>query len=454
MRVNKQRKNPYSNRPLLNNIERRIKNSKNKQLHKRHIKLKNRSIKKRKRRRIFVRLSLLLMLTTIVFVAFIVIVKRMFFTDSPEKIPTIRQSLNEQIINNINPANTKGRKLTSAEMKADLEQLIQSIEGLPKENLKNIDKESYLQAKENAFKQIKTINTDGDFFELIDNFTKFSAGDNAKILDLAKYQKALRNLGHGLYVDGSPYAETLKDPRVKERYSRMIPIKDNTNNKKPTLVKNGNGLILSGLSFEEADIESAKKILPGYLSQAKTASSLTIDLRGIDGSSQSYWLECLAPYLVSGSYHAESYLYFGNGFDKYVDYLSTEEKSENIDLEDKRDEVSYRVPESIRKKIEDTSYQKKLTASVISQRMEIPPEKLILLVDESTKNAAESFADFFKHNGLATLSGNKTYGNAWDLPPFYLKLKHSGYLIAIDITLQQNLNGTSLTKDSGVDPKK
>ncbi len=436
----------------VSDLERKLRLSEDKQIKKRMEKRKIRAgIRKRKVKN---RLKLGLFAFLIFFIptCIYIVASRLFFTDTPDAIPDIRQRLNDNISGKIKATDTKGRKLTGAEMAADFDILAERIEALPKENRSDIEKDQYLRAKEDAKKEIRELKNDEGFYEILKKFAKLSCGENVKILDLAAYNRAVKNLAHGIYEKSSPYAKILSHPRVKSRYSRMIPIEEGLLQKQPTLKKNGTGLILSGLSFDEGDIESAKKTIPGFISQAKTASSLTIDLRGLDGTSQSYWLECIAPYLVSGSYHAESYLYFGKGFDDFVDYLSTEEKSQSIDLEDGREEVSYRVPESIRKKIEDTSYQKKLTASVVSQRMRLEPDKLIFLVDGKTKNAAESFADFFQYNKLATVVGEKTFGNAWDIPPFYLMLDHSGYVASFDITLQQNLNGTGLTMDSQLVP--
>ncbi len=444
-------KRNYRTEPMAD-LESELRLSEDRQIKKRMEKRKRRAGLRKKKIKNRLKLGLFAFLIFFIPTSIYILAGRLFFTDTPESIPDIRQRLNENISGNIKPSETKGRKLTGAEMAADFDILTNSIEALPKENRSDIEKDQYLQAKEDAKKEIRELKSDEGFYEILKKFAKLSCGDNVKILDLAAYNRAVKNLGHGIYEESSPYAKILSHPRVKSRYSKMIPIEASQFQKIPVLKKNGTGLILSGLSFDEGDIESAKKTIPGFLSQAKTASSLTIDLRGLDGTSQSYWLECIAPYIVSGSYHAESYLYFGKGFDNFVDYLSTEEKSQSIDLEDGREEVSYRVPESIRKKIEDTAYQKKLTASVVSQRMRLEPDKLIFLVDEKTKNAAESFADFFQYNDLATIVGEKTFGNAWDIPPFYLMLDHSGYVASFDVTLQQNLNGTSLTMDSRLVP--
>lgn len=429
------------------NLEEEVERSRKKSQRKIAYKQEKKRKKKVQRRRRFFFILLFLL------IAFVLIrlVQRLILTDQPKKIPQTRAMINESITGDLAIADTRGRMLTPAEKKADLEDLIDCLESLPPANCPG-KLDGQFKAEESSARQALTIEgTDETYMAILDKLAR-SSGGSARLLNQGDYQRALKNLGHGYFEKDSPYAKAITDPRVKDRYSRLIPMEVDPSKNQPRLVKAGNSLVLSGLSFEEGDVEEAVRLLPGYLRQAQSANRFIIDLRGVQGASHSYWIQALATQLSRGSYSAETTLYFSQGFDPYVSYMSTQEKLEHFDLQDDREDLSFQVPESIRRKVTDMTYQKLMTCSFVGRGQKLSKDRLVLLVDKNTSNAAESFADFCQHNQLATIAGEPTMGNAWDIPPAYLILKHSGFLVEFDITLQQSLDGTDLTKDVRVQP--
>lgn len=429
------------------NLEEEVERSRQKSQRKMAYKQVKKRKKKSRRRRRFLLFILLILLTFGLFK----LVQRFILTDRPTSIPGERAMINKAITGDLALADTRGRMLTPAEKKADLEELIRHLEAIPPANCPG-KVDGQLKAEESLARQALTLEgTDETFMAILDKLAK-SSGGPAHLLNQGDYQRAVENVGKGYLEKNSPYARVLTDPRVKERYARLIPIQVDPAKNQPRLTKSGKSLILSGLSFEEGDVEKASRLLPGYIRQAQSASRFIIDLRGVRGPSHSYWIQALATPLCHGSFSAETTLYFSQGFDSFVSYMSSEEKLEHLDLQDDREDLSFQVPESIRRKVSDMSYQKLLTFSLVGRGQKLSKSRVILLVDKNTGNAAESFADFCQHNQLATIAGEPTMGNAWDIPPAYLQLKHSGFVLEFDITLQQSLDGTDLTKDVRVQP--
>lgn len=393
---------------------------------------------------------MVILLALLVFVLYNLF-RRLVLTDQPKKIPQLRSQINAAITGDLAVADTRGRMLTPAEKKADLEELIQALEALPAANCPG-KLDGRLKAEESSARQaLKLDISDNSFMEILDKLAQ-SSGGPTRLMNQGDYQRALKNVGHGYFEKESPYAKTLTDPRVKDRYGRLIPMQEDPAKSQPRLQKVGNSLVLTGLSFEEGDVETADRLLPGYLRQAQSASRFVIDLRGVRGSSYAYWLEALAGHMTRGAYSAETTLYFSQAFDPFISYMSTGEKLEHMDLQDDREDLSYQVPESIRRKVSEMDYQKTMTWSFVGRGQKLSKSRVFLLIDRDTANAAEAFADFCKHNQLATIAGEVSFGNAWDTPPSYLKLKHSGFVVEFDTTLQQSLDGTDLTKDLRVQP--
>lgn len=378
-------------------------------------------------------------------------IPRLFFTDRPKLVPKERAQINKAITDHLALANTTGRFLTRAERRADLKQLIDALESVPEANCPGRANGQLKAQVEQSRKKVDQTDQDPAFMKLLSDLCK-ATGGACELVSLADYKKAEANIGHGYYEKTSPYAQAIEAPRVRDRYSRLIPLEKDLTGKQPLLYQKGGYFILSQLSFEEGDVDSARKSLPGFLRQARQSGRLVIDLRGVQGASHSYWLEALAPSLTTGTETVQTTLYFRQGYDPFIDYMALRERLAHLNLQDERDSLSYQVPESIRRKVSDLDYQKSLTCSFKGVGQAFSKDRLFLLLDRHTAYAAESFADFCQNRGLATIIGEASPGKAWDIPPFYLTLAHSGFLIRMDMTVQQSLDGTNLTADHPVRP--
>ena len=379
-------------------------------------------------------------------------VSRTFFTSKPEEITQIRQAINDHIIHDITISDTKGRPLTTAEKKADLKILIEAMKALPAAETPGLKNGNFDQAAKTALIQAKESENDEAFLRLVKNLLASAQRPACQVIDLATYKMERANIGSGVYREGSPYAKALINPRVQDRYERFVPLKDRAVPSVPYLKWVGNNAVIQGLPFNSSATERDREAIGKLFAQGANAERIVLDLRACKGTSISYGLEAILSNFASGSFSSTSTIFFPLGFNDYVSYLSGQEEVDHVDLEDEKEELSIQTPDSLRKLLSDMAYKKRLTCSFIGKNPKVPADKVYLMVDKTTQNAAETFADFCQSNGLGRVVGKNTYGNAWDIPPFILTLPHSGLLVQMDMTCQATLDGKSLQSETGVVP--
>lgn len=377
---------------------------------------------------------------------------RTFFSSKPEKIPHMRQAINDHMIHDIALSDTKGRPLTTAEKKADLSLLIQVMKTLPSAETPGRKDGSFDQAAKACLSQANVSENDEAFIRIVKDLLASAKRPACQLLDQAAYKMQRANIGFGVYKEGSPYAKALVDPRVVDRYERLVPLKDKAVPSVPYLKWVGNYAVFQGLSFHSSASERDGETVGKLFEQGAKAERIVLDLRGAKGTSISYGMEALLPHFASGSFSSTSSVFFPLGFNDYVSYLSGQEEVDHVDLEDEKEELSVQTPDALRKLLSDLSYKKRITCSFLGTNPKVTSDQVYLLVDQTTQNAAETFADFCQSNGLGRVVGQNTYGNAWDIPPFLLILPHSGLLIQMDMTCQSTLDGKSLQSEAGVIP--
>lgn len=383
---------------------------------------------------------------------FAIWVSRTFFTSKPDEIPETRQAINEHIVHDIVISDTKGRPLSTAEKKDDLKLLIEAMKIVPESESPGLKDGTFDKAAKKALTNSSQSSNDEAFFEQVKNLVASAKRPGCQLMDQAAYKMARANIGYGVYQKDSPYAKALLDPRVVDRYERMVPMKEEVQPSFPYLKWLGNNAVIQGLSFNSAATERDKDKIGELFSQGAKAEKIIIDLRGCQGTSISYGMDAVLKHFASGSFSSTSNIYFPLGFNEYISYLSSKEEVDHVDLEDDKEEISSQTPEALRKKLKDMSYKKRLTCSFVGRNPKVSSDQVYILVDKTTQNAAETFADFCQSNGLGRVFGQRTFGNAWDVPPLILTLPHSGLLVSMDISCQSTLDGKSLQSESGVLP--
>lgn len=446
------RRNPKKMTALEQRVAESQRRHDRKQVMKRNLK------RRRRRRRVFALLSLLVLCGA--GYGLYTVVRRTFFNARFDQLPTLREQANRAVVGELLPSDTTGRPLTEAEKNADARQLQALLKKIPA-TLCPTDPDAVKVTLDNLVDRAAKTATDEEFFGVLQEMVKAAGTPTSAMLLPNDYANLCRNLGSGFYVSDSPYAEALSDERVAARYARF---REETEKKK-TLAKaahfslptmrvdqNTDTAILSDFSFEDGAYRTQKEDLARLMKEAREHKYVLFDLRDTGGTSIEYWAEGILPYLTTSTFGVETQLFFPNGFDDYVDYLSVKERMESMDLEDERRDVTGLHNEETKNAVKDTAYAKTLTITTRGNTETLAPANLVLLVDRTTGGAAETFADFCQRMQNVELIGRTTEGSAWKIPAFPVKLLHSGFVAQLDPVIALVPDDELLQAKTGVQP--
>lgn len=390
------------------------------------------------------------------------LLRRTFFNAQFEELPMLREQANQAALGELLPSDTTGRPLTAAEKTADARQLQALLKKIPA-SLSPTDGDALKVTLDNLVARAEKTASDQEFFRVLQEMVKAAGTPTSAMLLPNDYTNLCRNLGSGFYAADSPYSLALSDERVAARYARFRKETEKPNSVakaenfvQPTMQVDTttDTAILSHLAFEDGAYRTQKEELARLLKEARTHKQVLFDLRNTHGTSVEYWAEGILPYLTTSTFGAETQLFFPNGFDDYVDYLSLKERMESFDLEDERRSVTGLKNEETQNAVNDMAYAKTLTITTKGNTETLAPANVVLLVDETTGGAAETFADFCQRLQNVKVVGRKTEGSGWKIPAFPVKLLHSGFIALLDPILALAPEGESLQTKTGVQPDK
>lgn len=390
------------------------------------------------------------------------LLRRTFFNAQFEELPMLREQANQAALGELLPSDTTGRPLTAAEKTADARQLQALLKKIPA-SLSPTDVDAVKVTLDNLVARVEKTASDQEFFRVLQEMVKAAGTPTSAMLLPNDYTNLCRNLGSGFYAADSPYSLALSDERVAARYVRFRKETEKPNSVakaenfvQPTMQVDTttDTAILSHLAFEDGAYRTQKEELARLLKEARTHKQVLFDLRNTHGTSVEYWAEGILPYLTTSTFGAETQLFFANGFDDYVDYLSLKERMESFDLEDERRSVTGLKNEETQNAVNDMAYAKTLTITTKGNTETLAPANVVLLVDETTGGAAETFADFCQRLQNVQVVGRKTEGSGWKIPAFPVKLLHSGFIALLDPILALAPEGESLQTKTGVQPDK
>ena len=387
-------------------------------------------------------------------------IKKFVLTDSLSEIPDLRAEANRQILDKLLVTDSSGRMLTSAEKEADIRQLEDYLQAVPIVNAPGKEAKDYYSSFDRLKKEAIASESDQEFFNTVQKIVLLLDTPRSYLVDRSRYEDLVKESGHGFFEPGSAYERAVNHPRVKDRYQRLPKAKPADPEAEKKLasgpmhkVIDGTSIsIIDNLSFtEQATVLHADQ-LNRLFEQVNSANSIIIDLRNQQGYSNSYWAKNILPYISTGNVGASTDLYLPSAFDQYLDYLSIREEMVEFDLQDDREAISMLIPQSIHDRLDDLDFQKKITYSSLPSDKKRAAGSVVLLIDETTGGAAETFADFCIANGIADVAGRSSSGTGWSLPPFLLKLDHSGLLVALDIAVPINRDKSDLQRDAKLNP--
>lgn len=494
--MHKRRKTTSQRVPITRDpLEMRIQQSQMKQIEKRKRLKRKKQMRKRR-----IRFAVIVFILLLILLCFLVnFVKRKFFTSHLGTVPTLRYEANQAVKGTLLVTNVGSRNLTSAEKESDVNQLIEYLQKIPAINSQS-KQDGTFETKITELKDKALSSTnDDEFFSAVSELVEVVQDPLTKVITLDEFVSLQNANGFGFFEKDSPYLLAISNQHSMQRYQKMVTadygksIMPKIEPKEPTeehideenndgentvensstaiptiteLAKNkapentpkvnfhssGKFAVIDHLSFSDSDISNHINALREIFQQVGSASTIIIDLRGNTGTSQSYWTDCLLPFISSGNIGTSSKVLFTSGFDEYVDYLSVKENIPQFDLQDTREPLPSQVSQNIKNALSDLNFGKEITFSVSETKESVVPSEVILLVDKNTSGGAETFADFCKRTRVAEIAGTNTAGGSWDLPPFLIPLKYSGLVVSVHPTVSLNVESTDLERNTGVSP--
>lgn len=437
----------------INHLEKQILASEQRRKNKKRAQKKEKLVKKRRRRFL---IFILLFLGLLIF-ALYQIIDYLFLTDYLDELPVIRKEANQSIQDTLLVTDTSNRSLTQAEKEEDLSQVLTYMDRVPKVNAPAKTEDAYEQNLQVLVDQARESTSDEAFIESLDEILVLLGDPQSKLVREDDYRRLLQEEGHDFYEAGSTYSRVLNLDRVEKRYGSKDSNEGSAqgiNIPPPQLnfYKDGRVAVLSELNFTGQGGIAHGPLMEDIFQEANTASNLIIDLRGLSGFSNSYWVENILPYISEGNNGASTYLYFPQGFNRYMDYLSIQEQMIEFDIQDDREPISMLIPQDVQEEVADLDFQKEMTLSSLRSEKNQITSNVFLLIDENTGGAAESFAEFCKLNNIGQIAGQTSSGTGWTVPPFLIPLKHSGLIIQLNVAVPLNTDQTNLQKYTGLKP--
>ncbi|TCO64233.1 S41 family peptidase [Caldanaerobacter subterraneus] len=335
----------------------------------------------------------------------------------------------------------------------------------------------WLAHKEEFEEMIKNTKDDEEFYKALNIILSKLHDWHTYVLDPIFYHYTLRiannyttlkkeNIQLGPFIDifkKSEKAYRTWDKLFKENIpgytSRTIV---STNNIKTEIVEENKIAYLRVNSFAidvDKDFEKYKEDrekINNFLKNIKDYPYLIIDISGNGGGNTLYWVDAIVnPLLDKGNevenkeywktYLIRNGAYVMNVMREYLpkDSLKPIEKLPNYNL----------ISEGIKKEFKyymegryNVKEMRERTKAYFNGQIEEKEPvgfkgKIFVIIDQNTFSAANSFAEFCKETGFATLVGIRTRGDGW--PIGYMRLPNSGLIVSFEYGTILNEDGTT-----------
>lgn len=383
--------------------------------------------------------------------------KRHFMTARVSELSDYRARTNERLLTQIQVTDTTNRELTKSERHADAVQLAEALRRQPIAN-PQIKDEAQLDAIVAPFiEQAAAASGDQAFTQALDGMLKALNYPGVHLVGRTEYDSLRARVGSGFYESESPYAVALTDERTASRYAKLPKAPNSaTPNARNTLSLRGidgySASLITGFQFDHAHIAADAERAASLFSDASHSAITVLDLRGVTGDSDEYWLRIIAPHLSQGEAGVSTTVNFTAGHDAYLDYFALKEQLPHFDMQDDRSELSMLLPQDAQSQLKGYAFTKTIGYTLPLSDKVTRSNRVYLLIDNRTGGAAEAFIDFCKVNKLATVAGTATSGTGWQMPPFLYRLDHSGLLFTMESGKPLNLAGDNLQSETGCIP--
>ncbi|AAO36588.1 S41 family peptidase [Clostridium tetani] len=187
------------------------------------------------------------------------------------------------------------------------------------------------------------------------------------------------------------------------------------------------------------------KLLNFYKENANK-KNLVIDLTRCNGGSDYYWItNIVAPNIDKELKLYNQYALYKNGDILNDEWVKEHRNEEHTKMTTDFSEV-LKLPKIRKEDLKDLKYLE-ISKSIPYNVKPLSKEKLFkgkiyVLVSKWVQSSGESFAEYCKNTGFATLIGPKTGGNSPAMSPVYNVLPNSGLMLSYQIDYKLNPDGT------------
>lgn len=200
-------------------------------------------------------------------------------------------------------------------------------------------------------------------------------------------------------------------------------------------------------SFDFEQIEADQKIIYDFYKQVAADEHLIIDLTANGGGADNYWMSLLVAPQLKEVTSTSNYALIKGGENNKRFYENAFSKEELKDVKNLP-----QLPKLNKQDLEGMKYL--IENKVTVEPCEASPMfkgKIWVLTSENIYSSSESFVQYCKATGFATLVGNTTGGDGGGIDPVYITLPNSGLIVRYSMLYTLNYDGSN-SEECGTTP--
>ena len=283
--------------------------------------------------------------------------------------------------------------------------------------------------------------------------------------DFYKYMKEVSSDIYGSDPNRIEWDKTLKAPQTVAGYEKLdqmyraygfygeneneqadISPEKHTNVSTCELIK-GQVAYMKIDNFDYEQIEADQKVIYDFYKQVADDKHLIIDLTANGGGSDNYWMSLLVAPLLKEATSASNYALIKGGENNKRFYENAFSKEALKDVKELPN-----LPKLNRQDLDGMKYM--IESDVTVEPSEATPlfkGKIWVLTSDNIYSSSESFVQYCKATGFATLVGNTTGGDGGGIDPVYITLPNSGLIVRYSMLYTLNYDGSN-SEECGTTP--
>lgn len=269
----------------------------------------------------------------------------------------------------------------------------------------------------------------------------------------ASWLKVLDNpVSQKNYAAMAKLTKPLTDKLAAQNQSSSSTAHTQTESKNVTtkIIEEGKTAYININSFDYMAIEKDQKILFDFYKEVADYDNLIIDISNNGGGAMAYYHSLIVAPNIDKPYSSNNYTMIMDGENnrKFLD-LDKMQKDGDLSPISKMPKLTYMNQEDFKQL--DYYSQNTMTINPLKEGEKIFKGKLWVLISPSVYSSSESFANFCKSTGFATLVGTRTGGDGIGIDPMYVVLPNSGIIIRYSAIYGVTADGKN-SEEFGTEP--